>query len=77
MRVSTDDQAKEGFSLPEQKERLTQYCNTYNYPIYDYYEDAGISAKTGNKRPGKIFGDIWPNVEYRCTMCGRTIWDAW
>ncbi len=51
MRVSTEDQAKEGFSLPEQKERLTQYCNAYNYPIYDYYEDAGISAKTGNKRP--------------------------
>ena len=26
MRVSTEDQAREGFSLPEQKERLIHLC---------------------------------------------------
>ncbi len=26
-------------------------CKFKGYEIYDYYEDAGISAKTGNKRP--------------------------
>ena len=26
MRVSTEDQAREGFSLPEQKERLESFC---------------------------------------------------
>ena len=26
MRVSTEDQAREGFSLPEQKERLETFC---------------------------------------------------
>ena len=51
MRVSTDDQAKEGFSLPEQKERLEAFCKFKGYEIIDYYEDAGISAKTGNHRP--------------------------
>ena len=51
MRVSTDDQAKEGFSLPEQRERLEAFCKFKNYEIIDYYEDAGISAKTGNHRP--------------------------
>lgn len=51
MRVSTDDQAKEGFSLPEQKERLEAFCKFKNYEIIDYYQDAGISAKTGNHRP--------------------------
>ena len=50
-RVSTEDQAREGFSLPEQKERLEAMCKYKGYEIYDYYEDAGISAKTGNKRP--------------------------
>ena len=50
-RVSTEDQAREGFSLPEQKERLEAMCKYKEYEIYDYYEDAGISAKTGNKRP--------------------------
>ena len=51
MRVSTEDQAREGFSLPEQKERLESFCKFKNYEIIDYYEDAGISAKTGNHRP--------------------------
>ena len=51
MRVSTEDQAREGFSLPEQKERLEAYCKFKSFVIKDYYTDAGISAKTGNYRP--------------------------
>ena len=51
MRVSTEDQAREGFSLPEQRERLESFCKFKGYEIVDYYEDAGISAKTGNYRP--------------------------
>lgn len=51
MRVSTEDQSREGFSLPEQKERLETFCRFKCYEIVDYYQDAGISAKTGNYRP--------------------------
>ena len=51
MRVSTEDQAREGFSLPEQKERLETFCKFKGYQIIDYYQDAGINAKTGNHRP--------------------------
>ena len=51
MRVSTEDQAREGFSLPEQKERLEAFCKFKGYEVIDYYQDAGISAKTGNHRP--------------------------
>ena len=40
-----------GFSLPEQRERLESFCKFKGYEIIDYYEDAGISAKTGNHRP--------------------------
>ena len=42
---------KNGFSLPEQKERLEAFCKFKGYEIIDYYQDAGISAKTGNLRP--------------------------
>ena len=51
MRVSTEDKEREGFSLPEQKERLESFCKFKGYEIIDYYQDAGISAKTGNHRP--------------------------
>ena len=51
IRVSTEDQAREGFSLPEQEKRLRVMCEYKGYEIYKVYKDAGISAKTGNKRP--------------------------
>ena len=37
--------------MPEQKERLEAFCKFKGYEIIDYYQDAGISAKTGNHRP--------------------------
>ena len=51
IRVSTEDQAREGFSLPEQERRLRAMCEYKGYEIYKLYKDAGISAKTGNYRP--------------------------
>ncbi len=45
IRVSTEDQAREGFSLGEQKEKLQDLCKYKGYEIYKVYEDAGISAK--------------------------------
>src|SRR5574344_1048514 len=51
IRVSTEDQAREGFSLPEQERRLKAMCEYKNYEVYKVYADKGISAKTGNKRP--------------------------
>ena len=49
-RVSTEDQAREGFSMGEQEEKLKQYCDFKGYDIYKVYKDAGISAKN-DKRP--------------------------
>ena len=49
-RVSTLDQKREGFSLPEQEEKLREFCKFKGYEIYKIYEDAGISAKN-DKRP--------------------------
>ena len=51
IRVSTEDQAREGFSLPEQEKRLRAMCEYKGYDIYKVYQEAGISAKTGNTRP--------------------------
>ena len=51
IRVSTEDQAREGFSLPEQEKRLRAMCEFKGYEVYNVYEERGISAKTGNKRP--------------------------
>ncbi len=51
IRVSTEDQAREGFSLGEQEEKLRQLCEYKGYEIYKVYCDAGISAKDMEHRP--------------------------
>ena len=51
IRVSTEDQAREGFSLGEQKEKLLQLCRFKEYEVFKVYEDAGISAKDMEHRP--------------------------
>jgi site-specific DNA recombinase len=44
-RVSTQEQAVEGFSLDAQLHRLTAYCESQGWTITDVYTDEGISAK--------------------------------
>ena len=50
IRVSTEVQAREGFSLGEQEERLREFCEFKRYEIFKVYKDAGISAKS-DRRP--------------------------
>lgn len=49
VRVSTEDQFRNGHSLDEQKERMLKLCDYKNYEVYKVYEDAGISAKNMNR----------------------------
>ena len=51
IRVSTEEQAKEGFSINAQKEKLKQYSFSRDWDIYDYYIDDGISGKNLKDRP--------------------------
>ena len=50
-RVSTQEQAKEGYSIPEQIERLTKYCEAMQWTVYKIYTDPGYSGGDMN-RPG-------------------------
>lgn len=49
-RVSTEEQAKMGASIPAQRQALTEYCNENGHSIYDYYIDDGVSADKLDKR---------------------------
>ena len=45
VRVSTDEQAKEGFSIPAQRERLRAFCESQGWEIVEEYIEEGWSAK--------------------------------
>ena len=50
-RVSTEEQATEGFSIHAQKDKLTKYAESNDWIITDYYVDDGISGKNLTERP--------------------------
>ena len=50
-RVSTEEQATEGFSIHAQKDKLTKYAESNDWDIVDYYVDDGISGKNLTERP--------------------------
>jgi predicted site-specific integrase-resolvase len=51
IRVSTEDQAKEGVSLENQKAKIRAYAELKDLELTEIIEDAGISAKN-LRRPG-------------------------
>ena len=82
IRVSTEDQAREGFSLGEQQEKLEQLCKYKDYKIYKVYKDAGISAKDIGHRPSfqkllqdKRKGKINYIVAYKLDRVTRSVRD--
>lgn len=53
-RVSTTEQAEEGYSIAEQERLLTDWCNNQGYIVYDVYADRGISGKSIKNRPALL-----------------------
>lgn len=49
IRVSTQEQAQEGYSIAAQRERLTAYCIAQGWEDFKFYVDEGISAKDTNR----------------------------
>ncbi len=48
-RVSTDDQAREGFSIPAQLKRLQAYCKAKGWEVSSEYVDDGFSGRDINR----------------------------
>ena len=54
-RVSSDEQAKHGYSLDAQHEALVDFCERNNHIILGVYQDGGISGrKPYTKRPAMV-----------------------
>lgn len=51
IRVSTLDQAREGYSLEAQEKTLRKWCDDRKYEVFDLYADRGISGKDIEHRP--------------------------
>ena len=54
IRVSTEDQAKEGVSLDNQRNRIGAYCQYKDFELVEVIRDAGISGGINKARGGFI-----------------------
>jgi site-specific DNA recombinase len=54
IRVSTEEQAREGVSLDNQRVRIAAYCEYKAFALAGIIEDAGISGGKNKARPGFI-----------------------
>lgn len=50
IRVSTQEQAREGYSLAAQEKTLKEFCESKGLEVYKLYADEGISASSIKKR---------------------------
>jgi len=60
VRVSTDEQAKEGYSIRAQIDKLKNYVMIKEWDLYKVYADEGISGKNITERPAinELIADI-------------------
>src|SRR5690625_439399 len=49
IRVSTREQADEGYSIASQREKLISFCKAMSWSNYKFYVDEGVSAKDMNR----------------------------
>lgn len=49
VRVSTEEQAKEGLSVDAQIDKCKSFCNARDWDVFKIYKDAGYSAGTMNR----------------------------
>ena len=49
IRVSTDEQAKHGYSIRAQKEKLLSYAKLKDWKVHRLYIDEGLSGKDLNR----------------------------
>lgn len=55
MRVSSEEQARHGYSLEAQYEALTEFCKQHNHIVLGVYRDEGVSGrKPYTKRPAML-----------------------
>lgn len=81
IRVSTEEQVLEGYSIDAQKNRIIEYCQVNGFDLIDYYIDEGISGKS-LKRPKvqEMIADVKSHkfdiiVIYRLDRLSRSLRD--
>lgn len=74
VRVSTQEQAAEGYSIQEQAERLTKYCEAHGWNITKVYTDPGFSGANRDRPALQLLcSDVKRTCSIRCLFISWTV----
>ncbi|MCM3665553.1 recombinase family protein [Mesobacillus subterraneus] len=71
IRVSTEEQAKEGYSISAQKQKLKAYCIAQDWEVAGVYVDEGLSAKDMNRPQLELMMKDIQNGKVDCVLVYR------
>ena len=57
IRVSTEGQVKQGYSLAEQRAEIEKYCSSKSYNLIEIFKDEGISGTKANEDEMSVESD--------------------
>lgn len=83
IRVSTEEQVKEGYSISAQKQKLQSFCASQDWHIVGFYVDEGVSAKDMNRPElNKMMkaiksGEVECVLVYRLDRLTRSVFDLY
>ncbi|WP_341356676.1 recombinase family protein [Rossellomorea sp. y25] len=83
IRVSTEEQAREGFSISAQREKLKAFCHIHDWDSYKFYVDEGISGKDTQRPQLQLMlehikqGHINTVLVYRLDRLTRSVLDLY
>ncbi|MEH7216186.1 recombinase family protein [Bacillus toyonensis] len=83
IRVSTEEQVRDGFSISAQREKLKAYCVAQDWDSFKFYVDEGVSAKDTNRPQLSIMLDhikkglINTVLVYRLDRLTRSVMDLY
>nr|WP_206773168.1 recombinase family protein [Bacillus cereus group sp. N6] len=83
IRVSTEEQVRDGFSISAQREKLKAYCIAQDWDNFKFYVDEGLSAKDTNRPQLEMLLDhikqglITTVLVYRLDRLTRSVMDLY
>ena len=72
VRVSSKEQAKEGFSIPAQRNLLREYARNNKITVVQEFEDVETAKKAGRREFGNMVKYLQSNVDVRAILVEKT-----
>ncbi|RAZ81526.1 recombinase family protein [Planococcus halotolerans] len=73
VRVSTEEQALDGYSIAGQVQNLMDYCRKNDFTVVEIYKDEGLSAKSTDRPALQLLLEDTKKISLICSSFGKSL----